>query len=296
MNDSTADQLRTSEADRLTNLLDSAQGHLLEGAPDKAIAIWREMISKGGNYADWGRLEYADYLYRRDEDEKAQTELLGLMGGRRVLGAPWSLAGELLEERGDLEAALFFLSAAVNALTAEQLSAGAPLWARLITAGQRRVKWALEIPLDDQDLVAEAGLVELEDKSIDLPYLLGNPRVIGGRLHFWARDQLGHAACLWPNRTPVESADDYYQDVERVLRAHPSGRLLTVPRSISTVDDDLDPAVRGARSMAEVLAIVNQIDEGTVIEWPPAPNQLCWCGSGTKYKKCCGEPYATAGL
>ncbi|GAA0932029.1 hypothetical protein GCM10009554_16290 [Kribbella koreensis] len=296
MNDLTADQLRTSEADRLTNLLDSAQGHLLGGTPDKAIAIWKEMIAEGGNFADWGRLEYADYLFRRDEDEKAQAELVGLTGGRRVLGAPWSLAGELLEERGELQAALFFFSTAVSALTAEQRSAGAPLWARQLTASLRRVKWALEIRLDDQDLVAEAGPVELEDKSIDLPYLLGNPRVISGRLHFWARDQLGHADCLWPHSIPADSADEYYQDVERVLRAHPSGRVLTVPRSISTVDDEPDPGVRDARSMAEVLALVNQIDEGTVIEWPPGRNQVCWCGSGKKYKVCCGGPYATAGL
>lgn len=249
MNDSTTGQLRTPEADRLTTLLDSAQGHLLGGAPGKAISIWKEMIDEGGNSADWGRLEYADYLYRQDEDGKAQAELAGLIGGQRMLGAPWSLAAELLEERGDLEAAHFFFCTAVNALTAEQLSAGASLWARQLTAGRRRLKWALEIPLDDQDLVAEIGLVELEDKSIDLPYHLGNPRVIGGRLHFWARDQLGHAACLWPNRIPVESADDYYQDVERVLRAHSSGRVVTVPRSVGAVDDDedLSPAIRGAK-------------------------------------------------
>jgi len=23
---------------------------------------------------------------------------------------------------------------------------------------------------------------------------------------------------------------------------------------------------------------------------PPSRNQPCWCGSGTKYKKCCGAP------
>jgi uncharacterized protein YchJ len=32
------------------------------------------------------------------------------------------------------------------------------------------------------------------------------------------------------------------------------------------------------------------IDEGGAISWPPPRNAPCWCGSGTKYKKCCGGP------
>jgi uncharacterized protein YecA (UPF0149 family) len=24
--------------------------------------------------------------------------------------------------------------------------------------------------------------------------------------------------------------------------------------------------------------------------WPPGRNEPCWCGSGRKYKKCCGSP------
>src|SRR5207249_2393275 len=27
---------------------------------------------------------------------------------------------------------------------------------------------------------------------------------------------------------------------------------------------------------------------GDAIEWPPGRNSPCWCGSGVKYKKCCG--------
>ena len=28
--------------------------------------------------------------------------------------------------------------------------------------------------------------------------------------------------------------------------------------------------------------------DGEVIAWPPGRNEPCWCGSGRKYKKCCG--------
>jgi hypothetical protein len=290
VNELTADELRASEADRLADLLDSAQGLLLGGESAQAIAIWKRMISEGGNTADWAHLEYADYLYREDQDDQAQAELIKLMVGRRVLGGPWSLAAELLEELGDLEAALFFFSTAVDYLTPEQRSPFAPLWARQLTAGRRRVRWTLEIPLDDLDLEAEMGLAEMEDKRIDLPDLLGTPEVTGGRLHFWARDEFKHALCLWPDHTSAENADDYYQHIERVLRAHAGSRVLAVPRTVGTADDDSDPAIRDARSMAEVFAIANLIDEGTVVEWPPGRNQVCWCGSEAKYKKCCGGP------
>jgi tetratricopeptide (TPR) repeat protein len=33
---------------------------------------------------------------------------------------------------------------------------------------------------------------------------------------------------------------------------------------------------------------VHRMTAGEVITWPPGRNEPCWCGSGRKYKKCCG--------
>jgi uncharacterized protein YecA (UPF0149 family) len=33
---------------------------------------------------------------------------------------------------------------------------------------------------------------------------------------------------------------------------------------------------------------VHLTTDGEVIAWPPGRNEPCWCGSGRKYKKCCG--------
>ena len=48
-----------------------------------------------------------------------------------------------------------------------------------------------------------------------------------------------------------------------------------------------DPATPDARSgyAAELLRLA---DPG-VVAWPPGRNQRCWCGSGRKYKQCCGS-------
>jgi len=32
------------------------------------------------------------------------------------------------------------------------------------------------------------------------------------------------------------------------------------------------------------------IPDDQALPWPPARNAPCWCGSGFKYKKCCGRP------
>jgi tetratricopeptide (TPR) repeat protein len=43
-----------------------------------------------------------------------------------------------------------------------------------------------------------------------------------------------------------------------------------------------DPEDGRAGYAAQLLAA------GEVISWPPGRNEPCWCGSGRKYKKCCG--------
>jgi uncharacterized protein YecA (UPF0149 family) len=43
-----------------------------------------------------------------------------------------------------------------------------------------------------------------------------------------------------------------------------------------------DPEDARAGYAARLLAA------GEAIPWPPGRNEPCWCGSGRKYKKCCG--------
>ena len=33
---------------------------------------------------------------------------------------------------------------------------------------------------------------------------------------------------------------------------------------------------------------IAMLDAGEATTWPPARNEPCWCGSGVKYKRCCG--------
>ncbi len=90
----------------------------------------------------------------------------------------------------------------------------------------------------------------------------------------------------------------YCRRMEGRLRAHrESGvaRLGVVPvRSAEfdpwvadTAPEEPDPSRLRARYAADVAQ-----DPSRIIAWPPGRNDLCWCGSGRKYKRCCGGPGA----
>ncbi len=79
----------------------------------------------------------------------------------------------------------------------------------------------------------------------------------------------------------------------RELRETGAARLAIAPLRTSEINqwaadnepDEEDPAQLRARYAADVGR-----DPSRSIAWPPARNEPCWCGSGRKYKKCCGAP------
>jgi uncharacterized protein YecA (UPF0149 family) len=50
-----------------------------------------------------------------------------------------------------------------------------------------------------------------------------------------------------------------------------------------------DPATASTR--AGYAAERARIAAPDLIAWPPARNAPCWCGTGRKYKQCCGHPH-----
>lgn len=53
------------------------------------------------------------------------------------------------------------------------------------------------------------------------------------------------------------------------------------------VERGQDPSEAGSR--ATYAADRARIKANDVVPWPPERNQQCWCGSGRKYKQCCGR-------
>lgn len=97
----------------------------------------------------------------------------------------------------------------------------------------------------------------------------------------------------WPSLADdLADPDAYCATIEghlRDLRAA-TGRLPRVaPLAVEALVDfaaahGLDPDTGEARS--QFAAELGIHDE--VVDWPPGRNDPCWCGSGRKYKRCCG--------
>ena len=89
---------------------------------------------------------------------------------------------------------------------------------------------------------------------------------------------------------PVDH-EDYRRELQGSARDSAEiGKVSIAPIDIAGLRafaerEDLDPARRSTR-----LAHVSAVDAQGDVPWPPQRNAGCWCGSGRKYKKCCGHP------
>ena len=98
---------------------------------------------------------------------------------------------------------------------------------------------------------------------------------------------------LWPDLAP-DLADDraYRQNLEAELRRldqHGPRRPQLVAMNVDDLvafarHEGLDAGSPEARNRYAAA----QADAGTAEPWPPGRNDPCWCGSGDKYKRCCG--------
>lgn len=111
---------------------------------------------------------------------------------------------------------------------------------------------------------------------------------------WFPRDQHAHALAQWPDlRDDLTDPDVYCQRIEGELRKtrELTGRNPAVAPLV--VDDletfaaehELDPDSGEARSRYAAQLLV----DGEALAWPPRRNDRCWCGSGRKYKRCCGS-------
>lgn len=286
-----ADEIRTyrtkAPLDRCAVLLDAAQDHLRNGDLDLAVAIWKELVFTGGEYADSARLDYAEHLFDEYEDDDAYAQLDAVLEPWRIFSKSWLRAVEMVEQH-DPELALYLCTLAIECVTRED--AGIPARAsRLLhlAATCRRLRWEAGIRLTDTDLLVKSGYVETRQKQLRLLTLINEPKVVDGQLHFWDRELLESPARPLGTDVPLERPAAYYPKVERVLRAYEGGRVVAT-RLEGAEWTCLVELADNAKHVDDLRTIVSRYDQGTAVEWPPGRNQPCWCGSQTKYKKCCG--------
>jgi tetratricopeptide (TPR) repeat protein len=279
------------------------------GEPDRAVAIWRDLIAEGGEEGDYAQVALAEHLFDQGQDEAARAELAALKATRRTYSGAWELAAELFEECGELAESLVWYTMATERFTAEDLDALSEAfgWASRpggLVRRRRTLRNEVGLPPDETDQLLPDEDEILEQLREPIPFAeepVDTVRARPGlptevRMLFWPRSEFGVARKRWPDLIGQDVTEpQYYGDLEAELDALASegaSRVSAVPYSIESFAVAVDAL--GDRSADPTAATHKYLDaryaEGHHVQWPPPRNQPCWCGSGTKYKKCCWAP------
>lgn len=291
-------------------LLEIAAAWLEAGEPDRAVVIWRDLIAEGGEDEDYARVELAEYLFGIGEDESARAELAALMATRRT--AAWADGSSRRNCSRNVASWPKRWSGtrwrpSDSRPTRGQPSATTAGWVSvpgMLVRRRREVRTAMGLPPDETDQLvpAEEGLLELvrrrflstEDAVDTMHARRGAPTEV--RLLFWPRSEFDQARERWPDAIDQDvSRSQSYRDLEVKLDAMASEgarRIDAVPCSVESFAVYLDAG--GDRPLDSSAARRDYLDArysgGHYFQWPPPRNKPCWCGSDTKYKKCCGAP------
>jgi SEC-C motif. len=126
-----------------------------------------------------------------------------------------------------------------------------------------------------------------------IPQKATTPDVDAYAVAWFPRDQIEEALERWPSLAEdLEDPDAYCRIIEvrlREVRAETGRAPSAAPMEVEALvqfasEQRLDPGTGAARSrFAAMLG-----SRGETVPWPPGRNEPCWCGSGRKYKRCCG--------
>jgi tetratricopeptide (TPR) repeat protein len=286
-------------------LLEAADKWERAGEVDRAVALLEQVLTLGGDDAGFARHSLARIRFEQGADAGAWAQLHALEQDESSAVASAGLVAELLEERGEYEAALAWFDRAIGAEEAARISAD-PESAGLATAiplfGRQRCREKLGLPVDDLDRAADAAdrhrrelFSRLERASSRSSVVDPSARPSRVQMLVWQRDELQRAMQRWPEVFTQEDVEGHHAAVERWLQEltneQHGGPITLISGSADGFADYLqraggDPAEESVRLgySAQVL------DIGRTISWPPGRNHPCWCGSTRKYKKCCGAP------
>ncbi|MDI2031634.1 SEC-C domain-containing protein [Saccharopolyspora sp. TS4A08] len=138
------------------------------------------------------------------------------------------------------------------------------------------------------------GIHRLTDEEGDLDGLVdeeGNLSLTLYPVPLWTAEEFARSVAEHPEWwNEGTTHEDYRRSVQRELADVPTGACL-VPTTVTAVEEfaasfGIDPADPEAPDDF----VFEEAHDGRYLPWPPGRNDTCWCGSGRKYKKCCGAP------
>ncbi|WP_219417028.1 SEC-C domain-containing protein [Pseudonocardia nigra] len=273
-------------------LLEAAAAWKRAGRADRAEQLLREVAGGEGVDSFFARAELADLLFDDGRPEAAAAELDALARDPELSAHNCAFTAELLAERGDLDEALRWYDRFVARLTPEQLDAlrGPNGWMQMESIslrGRQHVREQLGLPPDAMDEIVPVapadpfGLRLLQRRP---------PREL--RIFTFQRAERAEARRRWPEEYPGPD-EEFYPAIERQWREHAESGVPTIRLVLTTVTEFVAFAERVGGSPTDSAIktnYANSVPDDRTVPWPPERNARCWCGSGAKYKKCCGRP------
>lgn len=282
-----ADAAREPEQ-RAEFLLEAAIYWLLAEEFDRAIERFSEIVEVGGEFGALARVGLAEVYFRQARDAEARVVLEALRAQTPTFWVACGQAGILLEEHGSVTEALDWYDFTLRHTPEEEIEA----WIdgedlpdlEDILVRRREIRADMDLEPDELD--------DLVDQLADLDE---DEELVPDEIHvpFWLREELPLAHNTWPDMFADVDTDAAMRQCEAICQATSEAgvpRVLMVPLTVAALTEVMS-RTGGDEAEDPVEQLVEErIAAGAAITWPPPRNEPCWCGSGVKYKKCCGSP------
>lgn len=271
------------------------------GLSERAITAYR---AHGNPDYGYPRAFRAGLLLRAGREDEAMAELTALRPLLCEDDDAVSYLSDVLQQHGRTALAEQWLSTALTTAL-QRRHAPRALQGRADAAYERaatmaftlaqhryRLRRELDLPHDHHDELAERLLAALVEELHPHTHSHTHDRTPIAVL-FWPHEQFNNLLKRWPPLTESygHNWDEHRAHIQRrmtlysesghthlALIAGHTDELAAYANQQNT--DPTDPHTR--QSYAQHLT-----EHPNETPWPPARNQTCWCGSGTKYKRCC---------
>ncbi|MEU1431172.1 SEC-C metal-binding domain-containing protein [Nocardia sp. NPDC005746] len=271
------------------HLNEAASYWALAGDFEQARRRYLDAIADGGEVAGDARVWYAVLLLGHGDTQEARNLLDVVFAEGPDDYLVYEAAGEAFEGRGDWAEALRWFDAG---LERSRISAGDDARETLgryrLGSGRARVRQQLGWPEDHIDL----GVDRERHRWLAMLERLGRPeRDLPARAAIlcFPEDEFAQVIRRWPALHEYYGTfDEHRRTVEHALRSADHG----MPAAIvaGTADGLAEYAADPENPSTRAAFAAHLAGSGAAITWPPGRNEPCWCGSGRKYKKCCGRP------
>ena len=274
----------------------ASESWFMRGHLDDALRCAEDAVSDGGPAWIDPRGQLLGVLLAR-EDPRAEEVIRELRGGLRNLADPDLLievVAEDLTEAGREREALRWFSIGLADIDPDDI-ADEDTHLHGLLGGRSRIRRSLGLGIDRFDAAAARVQHFLDERDRRESGDWGTDRdAVGLHLLYWPEADFERLVERWPDMADGYggSAAAHLVETEGHLRTYAdegvtvsvgAGDFLEFLEFAET--KDVDPRTGVARaSYASELGRT-----GRTTAWPPGRNDPCWCGSGTKYKRCCGS-------